>query len=429
MKHNTFYVFCASAILALGCAPVDDGSEVTAHAVSQALTDDASRGNLDEKPAPDAAPLALPGGPVPTCAVLAEGAECTKWGEAGKCHSGECCTGCVNPVTGQCNYGIQPSACGNGGDACKNCDDGRACNTDKCIDYTCVHTSLCDDGDDCTADRCKSTGCEYYPEINGTTCNGVGTCLGTICQMPAQDEPDTLVRAPDSAAETDALPITCAILAEGAHCTEGGEQGMCVSGGCCTWCPVWDGCDDPCDASDADTDQCGIGWCSPSGCCVMPQANAIADVDQHDADAMSSCRLFPEVCDDGNDCTNDVCTDTGCRNYFQSIGASCDNGDGVCSVAGICCHGCASAFSSAKAIKPCHLFPDACDDGNDCTDDICTDYGCAHPASDDGSYCGLFDICRHGTCVDRCGTIADCPQPAPGNVPACIDSACVEVAY
>lgn len=275
MIRSTFYAFCASAILAIGCASVDDVSEPTEFVTRRALTDDAMGTAPDEKPSRDVgSSIVMSAGPVPTCAVLAEGADCTKWGDAGKCHSGECCTGCVNPVTGQCNYGIQPSACGTSGDACKNCNDGRDCNTDQCIDYTCVHTSLCDDGDDCTADRCKSTGCEHYPEINGTPCNGVGSCLGTTCQMPAHDEASDLVSSVDTASADVADPgLACTVMKTGAACDGPDGPGKCAGDGtCCTEClDAYGQCRNGQACSGSVSDECGIGWCTANRCCVMPQ--------------------------------------------------------------------------------------------------------------------------------------------------------------
>jgi hypothetical protein len=105
-------------------------------------------------------------------------------------------------------------------------------------------------------------------------------------------------------------------------------------------------------------------------------------------------------CDDGNECTDDVCdpTDGSCSNSAVDDGTECNGGAGECS-AGVC-----------VAIDLC--VEADCDDGNECTDDVCdaTDGSCSNSAVDDGTECnGGAGECVEGTCadIDRCENV-DC---------------------
>ena len=105
-------------------------------------------------------------------------------------------------------------------------------------------------------------------------------------------------------------------------------------------------------------------------------------------------------CSDGNECTDDVCTDGVCSNPPVTDGEACDNMMGICE-SGVC-----APASLCEGVD--------CDDGNDCTQDICDPATgtCSNPDEPDGSMCicpvcGAEGICMMGECTDPCEGI-DC---------------------
>jgi hypothetical protein len=133
--------------------------------------------------------------------------------------------------------------------------------------------------------------------------------------------------------------------------------------------------------SDDDFEHCMDDWTVPVTCV--------------DAD------LCDEVdCNDDNECTDDECDPTSgaCTNAPVDDGAACDGGAGSC--------------SSGECI-PIDLCEEAdCDDGNECTDDLCdpADGSCNNEAVDDGTACDDgAGACSSGVCVpvDLCEGV-DC---------------------
>ncbi len=86
------------------------------------------------------------------------------------------CAGCASGTS--CVGGDSVSACGTGGAACVDCDDGNVCTTDACSAGACTHTpagagGTCDDGAYCTVDdTCTASG-----ECTG----GARDCGATMC--------------------------------------------------------------------------------------------------------------------------------------------------------------------------------------------------------------------------------------------------------
>gem|GEM_PF-5225515 len=132
------------------------------------------------------------------------------------------------------------------------------------------------------------------------------------------------------------------------------------------------------------------------------------------------------TCDDGNDCTDDVCDPIlGCQ-YTNDNTNSCSDGDnctndvcidGTCQGSAINC----SAFDGECTVGVCNQSNGQCeaqpaneggactDDGNSCTDDVCAAGACVHNNDDtnscsDGVNC-TNDACVAGGCV---GTPIDC---------------------
>ncbi len=122
---------------------------------------------------------------------------------------------------------------------------------------------------------------------------------------------------------------------------------------------------------------------------------------------------YVDLCDDGNDCTEDGCAgEDGCTHAALSEG-ECVDGD-VCTVGDHCEAG------------VCVGSPVACDDDNPCTDDVCDGLGgCEflpnNLTCDDGDPCTVADHCEDSLCVGvavicACQTDGDCAALEDGDL-------------
>jgi len=121
---------------------------------------------------------------------------------------------------------------------------------------------------------------------------------------------------------------------------------------------------------------------------------------------------YINLCDDGNECTEDNCLgDSGCE-YVELNEGECKDGD-PCTVADHCAAGL------------CIGNPVVCDDDEECTDDFCDGSGgCLfEPNSvlcDDGNPCTVADQCAEGECAGvtipcDCQDDADCDEFEDGD--------------
>jgi len=198
------------------------------------------------------------------------------------------------------------------------CDDSNPCTDDVCHpDTGCINennTAQCDDGDACTLlDLCSHGSCQ--PGV-AVVCDDNNICTDDSC--------DT---------------------------TAGCQNANNTSG-----------CDDQ-DACTID-DTCGDGAC---------QSGA------------------PIVCDDLNECTDDSCDPAGGVCSFSNNRIRCDDGE-LCTYDDKCFEG------------TCTGTVFSCDDGSECTDDVCTGDGrCAYEnntgACDDHNACTDPDACQDGVCT------------------------------
>ncbi len=119
----------------------------------------------------------------------------------------------------------------------------------------------------------------------------------------------------------------------------------------------------------------------------------------------------PGACDDGNPCTTDSCTNNGMCLHAQNK-LPCDDGN-ACTVGDAC--GTGVCLSGTVTLS--------CDDDNPCTSDGCdASVGCKHgkiigTACDDGNACTQSDKCTGGACVG--GAALQC-----NDFNACTDDAC-----
>jgi MYXO-CTERM domain-containing protein len=349
-----------------------------------------------------------------TCSVCKEGAcvdegdgsACTN-GNAGRCLSGTCCTGCIK--TGVC-YLNAVDNCGRSGGACTDCDDDKPCTNDTCSAGTCGHTNIpgacnpgnecitgascsgstctgqakvCDDNNQCTTDSCDpATGCETTPLNSGTcndgnACTSADSCANGTCRGTAVTCNDNNPCTTDSCDSDTGCVFTN--LPEGDACNDGNS---CSSGDRCT---------------DADSD--GTRTCEPvSGLNCVDNNPCTSDVG--DCSGEGSCPHTPVA---GPCSTGDLC----------KVGQTCDNGtcgggtdincddDNPCTV------------DSCDPAVGCVRTPQGgeCNDGNPCTvDDACN--------ADDGT-CGGTDVtCTAagecylpGECSETTGTCSDLRKP------------------
>ena len=256
-----------------------------------------------------------------------------------------------------------------GGLACSApCDDDDECPSAdwECVAGACrsLHPALCrpcradmDCVEDPGAARCVHL--EGLGGFCGAGCAGDGDCpAGWVCAA---------VETIGGGGATQCLPSTGACA-----CSE-----QAVAEGWGAWCPgPADGC-----AGARTCTRVGLGPCLSS----QPSAEVCNGVDD-DCDGV----VDDGSCDDGEDCTLDVCNAaTGCE-HMPLDGVACG---GLCVSEGQCVDG--------RCEGPAALM---CDDLNPCTDDLCDPQrGCVHTdhsrPCDDGSACTAVDTCVDGACV------------------------------
>ncbi|MEC8024633.1 MAG: LamG-like jellyroll fold domain-containing protein, partial [Myxococcota bacterium] len=293
-----------------------------------------------------------------------------------------------DPATGQCVPTANPDGA--------PCDDQDACSEgDQCTGGICVGVALgCDDLNECTYDACSlADGCTHTPKSgacdDGDSCTTNDQCVNSACA----GEPKCDDSNPCTDDYCDAV-LGCASIAleggcdDGDACTIGDTciQGLCVPGqglecndgdscttdgcvaGSCTFVELELG--SPCDDNDSCTEE---DTCTATGCVGDPAI----------------------LCDDGNSCTLDTCTDGECTTTPIADGTTCDASD-LCIVTSTCQAGVCTAVET----KPC-------DDGNECTQNLCADGVCEHPPVEDGTLCGNGEVCGSASCCHSgsCTTI------------------------
>ena len=297
----------------------------------------------------------------------------------------------------------------------------------------------CDPGEGCFLDKCKENGsCQsgWCVEHMG---DGVCTQVcqeecpqGWSCKQVGGDGPDVVWVCISNYANL------CKPCADGGDCKSvGAAEDMCVSygtegsfcGGACEEnedCPWGFSCQE----GEGESKQCmadaGVCPCADksvtlslsSPCLVENEWGTCQGERTCTADGLTDCDAsmpaeetcngadddcdeeadepalvegdYVNLCDDGNDCTDDKCTgEEGCVNGVLDSGP-CEDGD-PCTVADHCVDG------------TCVGDPVECEDDNLCTDDVCTETGgCEYPvndaACDDEDPCTVADKCNDGEC-------------------------------
>ncbi|NOY91745.1 MAG: hypothetical protein GXP55_11165 [Deltaproteobacteria bacterium] len=219
--------------------------------------------------------------------------------------------------------------------------------------------------------------------------------------------------------ETRMLRLMLSADCAGAACS-GGRT--CVRGACSdqpTQTEPWSGEPPPRDA--------GAGADSSAGLDSGLDASLDSGLDAGDCIDLG--------CDDGNECTDDLCTSRGCEHAPNA--SPCDDG--------VFCNGfdvCADGACQPGADDPCPP-PTTCDeasrvclgcrsdsdcgDANPCTNDLCVDGSCMYPdntnACDDGDPCSVGDACAGGSCQP--GPRLECNDGNRYTVDSCVGGSCV----
>ena len=269
------------------------------------------------------------------------------------------------------------------------CPPGWSCQhvagTEPDVVYICVsdHANLCKPCS--TGDNCKGAGgtddvCVDYGK-EGSFCGG-GCQIDEDCPWGfACDDTQTVddIETRQCVADAGVCPCTdkSVDLALWTPCQASNQWGDCAGKRVCTEEGL-----SPCDAPLPMPEDCNG---------LDDDCDALVD-EPEEVDGN-----YASLCDDANPCTKDTCSgQDGCSHELLS-GNECMDGD-VCTTADHCEDG------------QCVGSPVICDDKNDCTDDLCTEEGgCEYLPNalpcDDADPCTVSDLCKQGECH---GFAVDC---------------------
>ena len=237
--------------------------------------------------------------------------------------------GCV-AIPGCCRT---PSDCP-GSNVCTSCVDNRC----GVIDGCCTTNADCQGKVPCQTGTCIATQCQYTNAADGTpcgdTCHPADDCQGGSCVpgTPLSCPPDT-----DVCTQDFCDPSSGCVHQPIADCchndTECNDHDNCTRDACdpnthlCTNALI-----DPfalCTSCSVDTDcdvigRCHGSACGPAGVCItvtalncddrQPYFRGVCGLDDAGQPRCTYLCITHQACDDGNLCTENVCTATGCRN-------------------------------------------------------------------------------------------------------------------
>ena len=273
---------------------------------------------------------------------------------------------------------------------CLPCADSGDCSTEKpsaCVKYSdggqycggaCDLETTCPSGYSCQEVETASGGTSYQ-------------CVNTAGVCPCS-----------TLAIESALSTTCEVTNEAGTC-EGvricEEDGLSDCTAATPSVEICNGIDDDCnglvDEVDCDDgNDCTVDVCAGEAGCTHEAMNEGECLDGDACTIGDHCEagvcVGTEIdCEDGNPCTADSCDGLGgCASVPQA--AVCDDGD-PCTLGDICQDGACAGSANLT-----------CDDGNPCTDDSCGESGCVYEPNiascDDGNACTDGDTCAAGAC-------------------------------
>ena len=300
------------------------------------------------------------------------------------------------------------------------CNDNNACTMDECdLQAGCQQKALtCNDDDPCTADEClPATGCNFS-HVNENACLGLGDecnqakCVtGVGCQFfPVLCEDGELTTI-------DMCVVGIGCIHQKVKCGNGFSE--CIASSKCASVACVDG---QCVETKTDCDDginCTTDLCDSNGLCQHLPMDGMCPSDssvctEAKCELYLGCGQAQVSCDDNNECTNDFCEEgKGCQN--EKIPGCClDEGD--------CNDGNPCTGDICGPDHKCFYAPPVCEDDEvGCTIDAAEPQGslcvCTHKASD--AICGQGLRCRETVGCVPCLVTADCNDGNP-----CTDDYC-----
>jgi len=355
-----------------------------------------------------------------------------------------CTTDTCNTQTNKCSHTPIYGCCYTGTD----CNDNLPCTIDLCANSTCTHTNIshcclsnsdCDDDEDiCTLDLClQNHSCSHLPIVG--CCHSNSDCSNsTSC---------TTFNCVSNRCAASSIPGCCSIDGQ---CN---DNNVCTNDTCngntCVFTPIPGCCSSSLDCGASticDTLVCSVGACH--GFPSINSSNCEPDFNECTADVcdgFGSCihpnKTYGAACHaDDNECTFDVCDGAGnCVHIDAQNDTACTPDNNSCTrdvcVSGTCEH---------IIVPSCCLYDAECDDGINCTTDVCNPqtnrcqhnfFTCPFGTCGSDSDCDTTIGCRNGICnttshtcedavpypVGCCHTTSDCPG-LPCKIAQCIDS-------
>ena len=315
------------------------------------------------------------------------------------------------------------------------CNDGNDCTKDTCQGETgCSHALLeageCKDGNPCTvADHCVQGECQGTPVLcdddNPCTddiCAETGGCVFENNHVDCDDGDPCTVGDDCSDGICSGFPVACDCVQD-SDCSQFEDGDLCNGVLFCDQqelpyrCAVAPGTEIQCPQPQGPDAICLKSSCDPESgdCSQVPDHEGFAC---NDTDACTMGETCQEGqcaggvdinCNDGNQCTDDLCNPETGCATEPHLG-SCDDGD-ECTLEDECVDGSCMGGKQAN-----------CNDYNPCTEDSCDPAsGCLHQPADgaceDGNFCTTGDHCADGACAP--GGVLDCKDE---NI--CTDDSC-----
>lgn len=219
-----------------------------------------------------------------------------------------------------------------------------------------------DDGNACTDETCALGVPQHPAKTNGTSCNDGNACTTVdTCQSGACSGGPAVSCPPlDECHSAGACSVSTGLCSNplkstGSACAQGGGS-VCSPAGSCVQCLVPADCtgtDTACHVRTCTNDTCGVNNIAAgtatavqtAGDCLQNECDGAGQVASvpHDADVPA---------DDGNQCTNEVCTSgTGSHPQLAAGSACSQEGGSVCDSVGRCINPAVLSTSPADSVS------------------------------------------------------------------------------
>jgi len=336
---------------------------------------------------------------------------------AGDCETVMCTAGQVEAVVDDDDVPVDRNVCTD-----DLCTAGEPSNPFSAVGSACNGDGLCDGNGACS--ECLSPDdCDQFPpadECQARTCDA-GVCgqlftdAGTPLNDSLQTDGDCQIVVCNGDGWPETIPDVEDLPVDGLECTtdqcNGGvaenpplpagtacAAGVCDGAGGCVGCLTAADCagtDTFCQTITCNDNVCGVDN-TPAGTPLPAADQTDADCQELQCDGNGIVQSVPDDADvpvdDGNDCTEDLCTDGVPVHPDLPVDTACGpGGTAFCDGAGVCV-GCTNASQCPAA--------DQCDDAA-CVNNVCTFVPeAAGTACDDQLFCTFADTCDGaGLCV------------------------------